>query len=191
MPTEITGWDHFGPTATLNSQICAQQGQPGNYYFGTLIHIASDGTHLDRIGGSTCNAWDELADGTVLCGGDDWQSFTVRRRDGTILWSGTASDILFGAMLSPDGNAVGSQSGQIVERDATTGATSARTAEPQIRIVGWADPNTLVVLQADGRIGLVPARQPVAFDDLGITLSKSCPTCGYYDVRVAGILPLA
>src|SRR4029077_13422768 len=34
-PTEITGWDSAGPTATLNSLICVQQAPPSVEYTGT------------------------------------------------------------------------------------------------------------------------------------------------------------
>ena len=192
-PTEITGWDNLGPTATLNSAICTQQGLPSNLYNGTLIHLAIDGTHLDRIGGPSCNAWDELSDGTVLCGGGDWQSFDVRRRDGTLLWSGVASDTLADVALSPDGAAVASSyPAQTYFADGSSSvASGARAQVPQMQIVGWAGPSTVVILRDDGHVGLAPARDLNIFTDTSIIIARSCATCGFFDVKAIGTLPFA
>ena len=189
-PTVITGWDVVGPTATLQTRICTQNVIPSVRYTGTLIHLASDGTHLERIGGGDCQAWDELTDGTVLCGGSDWQSFSVRRRSGEVLWSG-AGDILDDAKLSPDGNAVASADGAVYLRYPVDTASYARHAAPQSLIAGWAGPDSVVVLRDDGRIGVAPVRDLTMFRDLGLSVSRFCPACGFNEVMALGSIPSA
>lgn len=187
-PTVITGWDAAGPTATLNSWICTQNVLPSlRYTSGALIHLAMDGTHLERIGGADCQAWDELSDGTVLCGGSNWASFTVRRHNGDTVWSG-GGDELFYVSLSPDGNAVASLDGTVYLRYTVGAASSARHASPQTTILGWADPAAVVVEDNAGHIGLAPATDPTMFTDLGIAVEKSCPTCGFYEATVIGTI---
>jgi hypothetical protein len=190
-PTVVTGWDAFGPTATLGSAICTQNVVPSLRYTGTLIHLGTDGTHLEQIGGSDCRAWDELTDGTVLCGASDWQSFSVRRRDGAILWSGGGGE-MFDVMLSPDGSAVASQNGIIYLRDPVEAASYARTAGPSTMILGWAGPGRVVVLHNDdGHIGLAAQTQPAMFTDFGLTDPTTCPTCGRREVRAIGTVQSA
>src|SRR5690348_5219218 len=185
-PTVITGWDAFGPTATLNSDICTQAALPSATYNGTLIHLAPDGTHMEQIGGSGCLAWDELVVGTVLCGANDGQSFSVRRRNGDVLWSRTGSP-LYDVKLSTDGNGV-SAGGAIYLRDTDQPASSARTASPPARILGWADSRDVVTLSNDGRLGLAAARNPLTVVDLGLTISSPCLSCLPYGVMLAGTL---
>lgn len=188
-PTEITGWDTVGPTAVLNSWICTQNGFPSwRYTSGTLVHLGLDGAHLERIGGADCTAWDELVDGTVLCGGRDDQSFTVRTRSGSTIWSGGGGS-MEDVQLSPDASAVTSAGeGTIYLRDSVHRATGARTADPQSQFAGWAGASTVLVLRGDGHIGVAPATDPSMFSDLGLTVGKTCPTCGFYDVRAYGTI---
>lgn len=186
-PTVITGWDAFGPTATLNSEICTQNALPSFTYNGTLIHLTLDGTHMEQIGGSSCQAWDQLVDGTVLCGANDWQSFSVRRRDGGLLWSRAAS-VLSDVKLAPDASGVASGDGTIYLRDADQPASFARTGAPTVRILGWADARDVVTLSNDGRLGLAAARNPLSVVDLGLTISSPCLTCVPYGVMLIGSL---
>jgi hypothetical protein len=189
-PTVITGWDDFGPTATLNTQICVQNVVPSTRYSGTLVHLALDGTHLDQIGGSGCQAWDELTDGTVLCGANDWQGFSVRRHNGDVVWS-RATDFLDDVKMSPDGNGVATADGAIYLRDTYQPASSARTAAPGARLLGWGDPGHVVTLGNDGRVGLAPANDPSSILDLGLTISSSCLFCTPYGVKLIGTLGIA
>jgi outer membrane protein assembly factor BamB len=188
-PTVITGWDQFGPTATLNSQICTQNSLPSFRYTGTLVHMALDGTHLDRIGGPDCNAWDELFDGTVLCGGSDRQSFSVRQKNGDVLWS--RSDA-FGndVKLAPDGNGVAS-AGVVYLRNSSQAASFApQTApEPPYHILGWADSGHVVTIANDGRLGLADAAvDPLTAVDLGLTLNVFCELCIPYRASLIGTI---
>ncbi len=185
-PTVITGWDAFGPTATLNSDICTQNALPSFTYNGTLVHLAPDGTHMEQIGGSSCLAWDELVNGTVLCGATDWQSFSVRRRNGDVLWSRAAS-VPNDVKLSPDGSGV-SGGDTIYLRDSDQPASFARTAAPAVRILGWADPHDVVTLSNDGRLGMAAARSPLSVVDLGLTIGSSCLSCLPYGVMLVGTL---
>jgi hypothetical protein len=171
-PTVITGWDQFGPTATLNSQICTQNVLPSTRYTGTLIHMALDGTHLDQIGGANCQAWDELVDGTVLCGSGDWQSFSVRRTNGDVLWS-RSSGYLWYVTISPDGNGVATADGSVYLRNSSQPTSLARTAQPAVQILGWADPGHVVTIGTDGRLGLAAsAITGLMIVDLDLTITS-------------------
>lgn len=187
-PTVITGWDQFGPTATLNSKICTQNSLPSLSYTGTLIHLGLDGTHLDHIGGSDCQAWDELADGTVLCGGADWTAFSVRRENGDVMWSYSEGGYLQDARLSPDGSGVASSAGVVYFRDRSQAASFARTGPPDVEILGWADPGRVVTLGYDGRLGLAAPSNPLMIVDLGLTLGTYCLLCTPYGARLIGTL---
>ena len=187
-PTVITGWDQFGPTATLNSAICTQNVLPSTRYNGALIHLALDGTHLDRIGGADCQPWDELVDGTVLCGGADWQSFSVRRNNGEVLWSRGAG-FLQQVTMSPDGNAVASADGTVYLRNSSQTASFARTGPPPVQILGWADPGHVVTIGSDGRLGLAaPANSGLIVVALGLTIPSTCQSCIPYGVSLIGTI---
>lgn len=187
-PTLITGWDAVGPTATLNSYVCTQNGLPSlRYTSGALIHLGMDGTHLERIGGPDCEAWDELENGTVLCGAADWQSFTVRTRSGDVIWSGGGGE-MFDVRLSPDATAVASTSGQVYLRYPVANASYARKADPQAQIVGWAGRGVVVEVHTDGAIGTAPATDPTMFNALGLTVDKPCATCGFNEVTALGTI---
>jgi hypothetical protein len=189
-PTVITGWDEFGPTATLNSQICTQNSLPSYRYTGTLVHLALDGTHLDPIGGPNCNAWDELLDGTVLCGGSDWQSFSVRQKNGDVLWSRSeiaANDV----KMAPDGNGVASAAGVVYLRNSSHVASFGRQTgpEPPFKILGWADSGHVVTITNDGRLGLADtAINPLTAVDLGLTLNVFCELCIPYGTSLIGTI---
>lgn len=186
-PTVITGWDQVGPTATLNTAICTQNVIPSTRYNGTLIHLGSDGTHLDRIGGSDCNAWDELADGTVLCGGNDWQSFSVRRSNGEVVWSRAGGD-LRDVRLSPDGNGVASSSGAVYLRDTTQATSSTRLGDTAGQILGWADGGHVVTITGDRQLGIASvATSPLVVMSLDLTFTSPCQGCAV-EVSLIGTL---
>ena len=187
-PTVITGWDQYGPTETLNSAICTQNVLPSTKYTGTLIHLAMDGTHLDQIGGADCQAWDELVDGTVLCGSGDWQSFSVRRKNGDVLWS-RSGGYLQNVTLSSDGNGVASADGTVYIRNSSQAASFARTAQPAVQILGWADPGHVVTIGTDGRLGLsAPANNGLMIVDLRLTITSTCQSCLPYGVSLIGTI---
>ncbi len=185
-PTVITGWDAFGPTATLNSVLCTQGALASWRYNGTLIHLAQDGTHLDAVGGAGCQAADELTDGTVVCGATDWRSFSVRHADGTVVWSAGAGE-LSNVRLAPDGDGVSSAEGTVYLRGAAHPASFARSAGFQGEILGWADARTLVVFD-NGRIGLAPATDPLVFKPLGLSVSGQSAQSVPYGVALVGTL---
>lgn len=184
-PTVITGWDAGGPTATLNSQICTQAALPSYLYTGTLVHLGLDGTHLDRIGGSSCNAWDELANGTVLCGSNDSLSFTVRSADGTVLWSSPVSEFA-GAHLSPDGNGVAAGTGTVYRRTGSP-VSFAEGTSFKGEVLGWADAHTLVVFE-DGHLGTATVANPLVFSDIGLTLTGQNLQSVPYGVALIGTI---
>lgn len=186
-PTVITGWDQSGPTATLNTAICTQNVVPSTTYNGTLIHLALDGTHLDRIGGADCNAWDELADGTVLCGANNWQAFSVRRNNGDVVWSRAGSD-LWDVRLSPDGNGVATGGGAVFLRDTAHAASSTRLGGTAGRILGWADAGRVVTITGDRQLGIASvSTSPLMVMNLGLTFTSPCPGCAP-DVSLIGTL---
>jgi hypothetical protein len=183
-PTLIAGWDDAGPTATLGSFICAQQQLPSVDYAGSeLIHLGLDGTHIDQIGGAGCQPWDELRDGTVLCGAGDWAGFSVRTRTGVALWSRQPGCCLLEPRLSPDGSAVvvdGDGAG-IYSQYTGQGASASRYGDP-VWLLGWAGSDYAVVLNQfpTGRVGIVPVSDPSNVMYLGLAVGNptyQCPTC--------------
>ncbi|MFI5282595.1 MAG: hypothetical protein ACHQ0J_05635 [Candidatus Dormibacterales bacterium] len=179
-PTEIVGWDSKGPLATLNTGLGAQAQPLSAHFFGSdlggaaLIHLAADGTHLDRIGGSDCLAVDEIADGTVVCGTLANPAFSVRDASGNVLWQ-ASQPTQYGASgpwLSPDGNAIAVQ-GFVLTR---TGAASASRLSGSADLValGWL--NAAIVVMATlsgGDISLYSAN--------GLTLIRSLGVSGVFE----------
>lgn len=172
-PTFIAGWDDAGPLATLNTYACAQNAVPSVEYVGSpLIHLGLDGTHLDQIGGAGCTPWDELDDGTILCGGSDWSSFSVRTRTGTVLWSrAVGSGIINEPRLSPDGRGVTVNGDHVAIylRDSATPASSVRTSPPAEALLGWVGSDYVLVVRAGtpAPMGLVPVADTQTFIALG------------------------
>lgn len=170
-PTLIVGWDAGGPLATLNSILGAQAVPLSAHFFGPglggapLVHLAPDGTHLDRVGGAGCLAVDAVADGTVLCGSDSAPQFAVRSASGAMIWqaslpSGAGS--YYAPWLSPDANAIAVQ-GQLITR---AGVASARGA--QLIALGWLDSHTIVEATQSAQLSLYEAQGFAKVRDLGI-----------------------
>jgi hypothetical protein len=193
--TEITGWDAAGPTATLSSLLCVQQAPPSLEYTGTsLVHLALDGTHLDQIGGTGCLPWDELVDGSVLCGSPQWDSFTVRSRTGSVLW-GRQESLYNEPRLSPDGHAVAfnadGQTATVLTATSSRPASSTRLSLPRYAFLGWAGNSQIVVVRNDGHLGLQAATGPMLFDDLGLLVGDPCVGCGSQRVFLAGTIGIS
>jgi hypothetical protein len=169
-PTEIVGWDAKGPLATLNTYVGAQQAPPSAHLFGTLIHIAPDGTHLDAVGGPNCSAADEIADGTVICD-QDWQSFSVRSTSGPTLWQATLppDNYYNGLWLSPDGNAVAVQDIVVTRTSAASAARKNSGAPSQLIALGWVDANTVVEADQSGQLYLYDANSHLKVRGLGLS----------------------
>jgi hypothetical protein len=188
-PTLIAGWDDNGLLATVNSSVCVQNAIPSVEYTGNpLIHLGSDGTHLDSIGGSACAAWDELPDGTVLCGGSDWNSFSVRTLGGSQLWS-RGDGLMQEPRLSPNaaGVSVNGDKTQIFLRDKST-PTSVTAASSSIYLLGWFGNDEVLVLKGGQKLGLVPVASPSTFKDLGVSVSPACSGCLPVPVTLIGTL---
>ncbi len=188
-PTLIAGWDDNGVLATLNSYVCVQNAIPSVEYAGNpLIHLGSDGTHLDTIGGSECQAWDELHDGTILCGGSDWSSFSVRTRAGSQLWA-QAGGVMQEPRLSPDGGGVtvNGDKTQIFSRSSST-PTSVTAAGSTIYFLGWDGNDNVLALKGGQKLGLVPVASPATFKDLGVSVSPACSACLPIPVSLIGML---
>ena len=169
-PTEIVGWDGIAPLATLNTNVGAQQAPPSARIFGTLIHIAPDGTHLDALGGPNCSAVDEIADGTVVCD-QDGQSFSVRSAGGQVLWQATlpADNYYYGRWLSPDANSVAVQ-GIVVTRTSIASAARQSSGSPsQLTALGWVDSSTVIEADQSGHLYLYDANSHVELRDLGLS----------------------
>jgi hypothetical protein len=194
-PTLIAGWDDAGPVATLNSAICTQNVIPSFEYTGSrLVHIGQDGSHLDVIGGSGCDPWDELHDGTVLCGGNQASGFSVRTRNGSALWSSRLADVYFTEpRLSPDATGVSVNqlggAGLIFSRDADTPASSGRSSGPSEDLLGWFGDDYVVALRAQSpaELGLYPRADPTNFIDLG-RIGTLCDQCPFNPVTLAGTI---
>lgn len=181
-PTIVVGWDENGPLATVNAVLATQNALPSVRFAGdALIHIAPDGSHLDRLGGPDCRPLDELLDGTVLCqvGGLGSSTYEVRRATGVPVWRADLhGSFIYNAHLSPDGQRVAS--GDLLFGAATRPASAARQATPaaQREAEGWLDSSTVV--QADGSpsyliisggfpLSLVNAADPGQQHDLGVS----------------------
>ena len=191
-PTEITGWDDLGPTATLNTTLCIQQPPPSLEYTGTaLIHLGADGTHLDRIGGSSCIPMDELRDGTVLCGSVGDRSFTVRRQNGDLLWGRQPGCCIYEPKVAPGGASVvaGDPGAVVYLRDSSNLAIPA--APSPVSALGWAGPQLLVVVRQNGDLGLAPATNPQSFKDLGLVAPNLCLSCVPVSIFLAGTIGIA
>ena len=188
-PTLIAGWDDNGMLATLNSYVCVQNAIPSVEYTGNpLIHLGSDGTHLGAIGGSGCWAWDELHDGTILCGGSDWSSFSVRTGGGSQLW-GAAAGLMQEPRLSPDagGVSVNGDKTQIFLRGSSTPA-NVTAPSSTIYLLGWYGSENVLALMGGQKLGLVPVASPSTFKDLGVNVSPACSACLPVPVALIGVL---
>jgi len=188
-PTLIAGWDDNGVLATLNSYVCVQNAIPSVEYAGNpLIHLGSDGSHLDTIGGTECQAWDELHDGTILCGGSDWSSFSVRTRGGSQLWA-QAGGVMQEPRLSPDagGVTVNGDKAQVFSRSGSAPAT-VTAGSSTIYLLGWFGNENVLALKGGQKLGLVPVAGPTTFKDLGVTVSPACSACLPIPVSLIGIL---
>jgi len=188
-PTLIAGWDDNGELATLNSVVCVQNGIPSVEYTGNpLIHLGSDGTHLDTIGGSGCQAWDELHDGTILCGGSDWTSFSVRTRGGSQLWA-QAGSFMQEPRLSPNGGGV-SLNGDKSQIFLRGGSSPANVTAPgsTIYLLGWFGNESVVALKGGQKLGIVPVASPSTFKDLGVSVQPACTACLPFPVSLIGVL---
>jgi len=188
-PTLIAGWDDNGLLATLNSYVCVQNAIPSVEYAGNpLIHLGSDGTHLDAIGGAGCQAWDELHDGTVLCGGSDWSSFSVRTQGGSQLWA-VAGSLMQEPRLSPDGGgvSVNGDKAQIFLRGTSTPKSVTATGST-IYLLGWYGTENVLALKGGQKLGLVPVASPPTFKDLGVSVSPACSACLPVPVSLIGVL---
>lgn len=169
-PTEIVGWDNKGPLATLTTPLGAQQAPPSAHLFGTLVHLAPDGTHLDALGGSNCSAVDELSDGTVICD-QDWQQFSVRSSSGASLWQAPlpSDNYYFGLWLSPDANAVAVQ-GIVVTRNSVASAARQNSGgQSQLVALGWLDSSTVIEAARSGQLSLYEAHGLTKIRDLGLS----------------------
>jgi hypothetical protein len=191
-PTEITGWDDFGPTATLDTTLCVQQSPPSLEYTGTaLIHVGPDGAHLDRIGGASCIPMDELLDGTVLCGAAGDVSFSVRRRNGDLVWGRQPGCCLSEPKVAPDGAGVeANDQGVVVYLRAVSKLPSAATSG-SVTALGWVGPQMLAVIRQNGEMGLASAASPQSFTDLGLTIANLCLSCVPVSVLLAGTIGIA
>jgi hypothetical protein len=171
-PTQIVGWDAKGPIATLNTNLGAQQSPLSAHLFGVpLIHIATDGTHLDSIGGPNCAATDMLSNGTVICTVNAPDSFAVRTTTGTTLWQGSvpSNNYYYGLWLSPDTNAVAVQYLVVTAAGAVSLPAQSTTGAGQLSALGWLDANTVVEATAAGQLSLYEAHGLTKIRDLGVS----------------------
>jgi hypothetical protein len=175
-PTLIVGWDAGGPLATLNSGLGTQGVPLSAHFFGPdlggapLVHLAPDGTHLDRVGGSDCLAVDSVANGTVLCGSYSAPQFVVRSSSGTAMWQASLpSDAgSYAPWLSPDANAIAVQ-GQLITRAGVASAPgSGGSAQSQLIALGWLDSHTIVEATQSAQLSLYGAQGFTKVRDLGI-----------------------
>jgi hypothetical protein len=169
-PTEIVGWDAIAPLATLNTYVGAQQAPLSARFFGTLIHLAADGTHLDALGGPNCSAVDEIIDGTVVCD-QDGQSFSVRTAGGQVLWQATlpADSYYNGLWLSPDVNSVAAQDIVVTRSSIASAARQSSGSPPQLTALGWVDSSTVIEADQSGHLYLYDSNSHVELRDLGLS----------------------
>jgi hypothetical protein len=171
--TQIVGWDNKGPLATLNTNLGAQQAPLSAHLFGTpLIHLGSDGTHLDVIGGPNCGATDVISDGTVICTVNAPDSFAVRTSTGATLWQASVpsdSNYYYGLWLSPDTKAVAVQGLVVTAAGVVSVGPQAAGRPSQLTALGWLDGNTLVEATPAGQLSLYEAHGLTKIRDLGVS----------------------
>lgn len=154
--TEVAGWDQGGALATIDSQLGQQMMIVNDSYPGNLIHIASDGTHLDAVSGTDCQPVDHLPSGQTACVVGDYNSrhLEVRAADGHLLWAPPApaagSYVFPGAFLSPNGTRLATWDGKdlAVYSQAAAIASPARLSSTTPSLPypeGWLDDSTFVL----------------------------------------------
>jgi hypothetical protein len=162
-PTLIAGWDSAGPLATLHTRLFIETGADSRRFQGTtLVHLSSDGTHLDSIGGAGCRPVDLTLAGKVLCLQPS-SLLQVRSAAGQDLWS-VPGDCWRPPLLSPNGdriacaNVVYAQIGSSAVKIATfPPLPPGSAADPEV----WLDNSTLVYYDPDpAAAGLVWAQLP-------------------------------
>lgn len=178
-PTLIAGWDDTGPVATLNSTVCVQNIVASVEYTGMpLLHLGSDGSHLDTIGGAGCIPLDELHDGTILCQATTGFSYTVRAHTGGVLWNPTTTSFVQEGKLSPNGYGVvvNGDKVQVFYRGSSQVGSITGQSGASVFALGWFGNDQIVAVEGF-HIGLVPRTTPATFTDLGLPVLTGCNSC--------------
>lgn len=166
----VVGWDQTGPLVTIQMNLGSQQGSLGNSFEGCcLAHLDSTGRAGSTLTASDCYAWQEGADGSILCGSQNFDRLWLVDRTGhtTVTVQTPGQGALFLA-LSPDGASVASH-GQIYSLKGSTAVTLPSTFYPE----GWLDSSTIIGYQdasvgaGVGNMALVRVDNPGQLIDLG------------------------
>ena len=163
-PTLIAGWDERGPVASLNSALGAQSVPASTRFFGdSIVHLASDGSHAEQLGGPGCVAVDEIPNGTVVCAADTSPQLRVKSSSGAVFWQASlpAGASSASPWLSPDGSTIALQGLTVTARGA---APAPAAAIP----LGWLDNSTIVESTAAGDLSLYEAAGGKKLRDLGL-----------------------
>jgi hypothetical protein len=141
------GWDTTGPIATNPTAVGTQGGGP-THWFGHPVRTDLAGKVAGDLGGTGCNATDDLPDGTVACALES--STSVRRADGTEIWH--AAQQLLGGRLSPDAqHVVGfGDKGQV----AVAADGSVANLFGEFFVNGWLDNATVIGNFVGGEVGI-------------------------------------
>jgi hypothetical protein len=99
---QLTGWDATGPVALPDGLAAQAQDDAGGLWQGHPAHLDGHGLAGPPLGGPTCGASFEEADGTLLCNDAEGSTTTLRRPDGVVIhrFAHTGG----GPRLSPDGD---------------------------------------------------------------------------------------
>lgn len=163
---EVIGWDASGPLATVDTAFATQQGSQGRVLWGHAVHLDASGNPGPVLGGPDCQVVSILSD-SLLCSDDQFVGYSVRTREGTIMWSVPTlppGQYYSYIVLAPDSRSVAYQGG-VRNSDGSTIKLPANFM-PE----GWLNSGTLIGITGENsqqEMAVVRLASPGTVDDLG------------------------
>jgi hypothetical protein len=170
----VAGWIDSGPVMTTDHVAGTQDTTGDRFWFGDVHRLETTGQPGAVLGGTGCDAWTALHDGTVACNNAQASpSVSVRAVDGSVKWSATTTGFVVYLALSPDGNtlALRRADGSSSVLESLGGKTV--NLPPNFVPQGFLDANTVVgitvsnVGQQQGEMSIVHVDTPGKLIDLG------------------------
>lgn len=163
---DVVGWDATGPIATRDTQFGTQSGTSGRTLWGHAVRLDAAGHPGPVLGGPDCSVMSITGD-VLLCVDDRQVGYSVRRSDGTIMWTvppRPQGQIYAYIVLSPDQARV-AYAGGVRGRDGST-----MTLPAKFNPEGWLDNQTLIGITGENNqqeMAVVRLANPSQIDDLG------------------------